>query len=286
MKGLGLDIFTDPAYYSSTVSVARVDAKWDLELRRRLVADFNIMIAGGLGPLKGKVIRVGHMGQSARHENIELTLAATRPGPASRCADPQRSSGGGPPRPETMAASFILRCMSHGCEFDSASRNLVCANCGGSLEASYDYETLRTSGRGIPAEEKRSGVWRYSPLLPLNPTTPIITLGEGSTPLVRASRLSEALNMERVYIKDESRNPTLSFKDRKSTVAVSKAAEFGARGIVNMTAGNAGSSVAAYAGKAGISAYIFTIEGSLTRSSRRFSPTARRSSRRTPPRRS
>ncbi len=76
MRSLGLEIFTDPAYYSSTVSVARVDAKWDLELRRRLVADFNIMIAGGLGPLKGKVIRVGHMGRSARHENIELTLAA------------------------------------------------------------------------------------------------------------------------------------------------------------------------------------------------------------------
>ncbi|MGA2199159.1 MAG: threonine synthase [Nitrososphaerales archaeon] len=160
-----------------------------------------------------------------------------------------------------MVASFILRCMSHGCEFDSASVNLVCANCGGSLEASYDYEALRTSGRGIPAEEKKSGVWRYSPLLPLNPTTPIITLGEGSTPLVRASRLTEALDMERVYIKDESRNPTLSFKDRKSTVAVSKAAEFGAKGIVNMTAGNAGSSVAAYAGKAGIPADIFTIEG-------------------------
>ncbi|MGA2199160.1 MAG: alanine--glyoxylate aminotransferase family protein, partial [Nitrososphaerales archaeon] len=66
----------DPRYYSSTVSVARVDAKWDLNLRRRLVADFNIMIAGGLGPLKGKVIRVGHMGRSARHESIELTLAA------------------------------------------------------------------------------------------------------------------------------------------------------------------------------------------------------------------
>jgi alanine-glyoxylate transaminase/serine-glyoxylate transaminase/serine-pyruvate transaminase len=76
MKSLGLDIFTDPRYYSSTVSVARVDAKWDLELRRRLAADFNIMIAGGLGPLKGKVVRVGHMGRSARHENIELTLAA------------------------------------------------------------------------------------------------------------------------------------------------------------------------------------------------------------------
>jgi len=62
-------------------------------------------------------------------------------------------------------------------------------------------------------------------------------------------------------VKDDTRNPTLSFKDRKSTVAVSKAVEFGAQGVANMTAGNAGSSVAAYASRAGIPAYIFTIEG-------------------------
>jgi alanine-glyoxylate transaminase/serine-glyoxylate transaminase/serine-pyruvate transaminase len=76
LKGLGMDIFTDPKFYSNTVSVARVDEKWDAEFRRRLVRDYNIMIAGGLGPMRGKVIRVGHMGRSARHENIELTLAS------------------------------------------------------------------------------------------------------------------------------------------------------------------------------------------------------------------
>jgi len=73
---LGLEIFTDPRYYSNTVSVAKVDSKWDAQLRQRLVTDYNIMIAGGLGPLKGKVIRIGHMGRSARHENVQLTLAA------------------------------------------------------------------------------------------------------------------------------------------------------------------------------------------------------------------
>ncbi len=120
---------------------------------------------------------------------------------------------------------------------------------------------MKTAQRGIPVDERKSGVWRYAPLLPLNDDTRIVTLGEGSTPLVRTSRISEALGMKEVYAKDESRNPTLSFKDRKSTVAVTKAAEFGASGVVNMTAGNAGSSVAAYASKAGIPAYIFTIEG-------------------------
>ncbi len=76
MKAMGLETFTDPTYYSSTVSVARVEERWDAELRKRLVKDYNIMIAGGLGPLKGKVIRIGHMGRSARRENIDLTLAA------------------------------------------------------------------------------------------------------------------------------------------------------------------------------------------------------------------
>ncbi len=76
LQELGMEIFTDPKYYSNTVSVARVDPKWDGELRSRLVRDYNIMIAGGLGPLRGKILRVGHMGRSARHENIELTLSA------------------------------------------------------------------------------------------------------------------------------------------------------------------------------------------------------------------
>jgi threonine synthase len=151
--------------------------------------------------------------------------------------------------------------MPNGCEFPSDSHNLTCANCGGPLEAVYDYEALRTAYRGLPADDKNRGVWRYSPLLPLNAGTRIVTLGEGDTPLVEATKISEALGLEKVYVKDESRNPTLSFKDRKSTVAVSKAAEFGAAGVANMTAGNAGSSVAAYAGKAGIPAYIFTIGG-------------------------
>jgi alanine-glyoxylate transaminase / serine-glyoxylate transaminase / serine-pyruvate transaminase len=76
LRELGLEIFTDPKYYSNTVSVAKVDARWDAELRQSLVRDYDIMIAGGLGPLKGKVIRIGHMGRSAKHQNVQLTLAA------------------------------------------------------------------------------------------------------------------------------------------------------------------------------------------------------------------
>src|SRR3989442_12280956 len=93
------------------------------------------------------------------------------------------------------------------------------------------------------------------------PEDPNIFPRRGGTPTLRTERLEEMLRMTRVFVKNESRNPTLSFKDRKSTVSVSKASEFGARAMACMTAGNAGSSIAAYAAKAQIPAYIFTIGG-------------------------
>jgi alanine-glyoxylate transaminase / serine-glyoxylate transaminase / serine-pyruvate transaminase len=75
-KSMGLDVFTDPKFFSNTVSVGVVDPKWDLTFRKRLVSEYNIMIAGGLGPLRGKVIRVGTMGASARAEKVQVALAA------------------------------------------------------------------------------------------------------------------------------------------------------------------------------------------------------------------
>jgi alanine-glyoxylate transaminase / serine-glyoxylate transaminase / serine-pyruvate transaminase len=76
LKDMGLDIFTSQNFLSNTVSVGKVDAAWDLTLRKRLVSEYNIMIAGGLGPLRGKVIRIGTMGSSARLEKVQVTLAA------------------------------------------------------------------------------------------------------------------------------------------------------------------------------------------------------------------
>jgi alanine-glyoxylate transaminase/serine-glyoxylate transaminase/serine-pyruvate transaminase len=72
---LGLEIFTDKQYFSNTVSVAKTGS-WESKLRSRLVSDFDIMIAGGLGPLKGKIIRIGHMGTSARPQPVATTIAA------------------------------------------------------------------------------------------------------------------------------------------------------------------------------------------------------------------
>lgn len=159
--------------------------------------------------------------------------------------------------------SFGIRCVWCKHEYQPNSDNLSCSKCGGALEVIYDYEAIRSRSSKLSARGG-VGVWRYGPLLPLTSKTPVITLGEGGTPLIRAQALRRSLRMKELYVKDESRNPTLSFKDRKSTIAISKAAEFKAKGVVNTTAGNAGASVAAYAAKAGLPAYIFTFRGIST----------------------
>jgi alanine-glyoxylate transaminase/serine-glyoxylate transaminase/serine-pyruvate transaminase len=75
LKSLGLELFTDPNFFSNTVSVARVDANWDGEFRDRLLSEYDLMIAGGLDRLRGKIIRVGHMGSGARPERVATALA-------------------------------------------------------------------------------------------------------------------------------------------------------------------------------------------------------------------
>ena len=103
---------------------------------------------------------------------------------------------------------------------------------------------------------------RFRDRLPVSETTPVISLGEGSTPLLRAPRLSARYGAE-VWLKWEAANPTGSYKDRGMTVAVSKAVEEGARAVVVASTGNTASSAAAYAAKAGIDALILQPAGAV-----------------------
>src|SRR6266849_4865755 len=103
---------------------------------------------------------------------------------------------------------------------------------------------------------RSANLWRYREVLPVEQEKNITTLGEGWTPLVHARRLGDQLEMRHLYIKDESLNPTASFKARGMAVAVSMAQELGARKLAVPSAGNAGSALAAYAAKAGLEAYI------------------------------
>jgi threonine synthase len=97
-------------------------------------------------------------------------------------------------------------------------------------------------------------------VLPVSPSTPIVTLGEGSTPLLRSERLSAGLGCE-LWLKLEGTNPTGSFKDRGMAVAVAKAVEGGARAIVCASTGNTAASAAAYAARAGIAAIVVHAAG-------------------------
>ena len=102
----------------------------------------------------------------------------------------------------------------------------------------------------------------YRDLLPVTASTPVVTLGEGGTPLVRLDRLSERLGLD-IHVKLEGMNPTGSFKDRGMTVALSKAVEDGAEAVICASTGNTSASAAAYAAKAGIRAAVLIPEGKI-----------------------
>ena len=95
------------------------------------------------------------------------------------------------------------------------------------------------------------GVWRWHEILPVRDWSNVVTLGEGSTPLLEAPRLGDAYGIGRLLVKAESLNPTGSFKARGMTVAVSRAKELGATSFVMPSAGNAGGALAAYAARRG-----------------------------------
>mgnify|MGYP001568751590 FL=1 len=105
---------------------------------------------------------------------------------------------------------------------------------------------------------------RYREFLPVTDRTPVVTLNEGGTPLIPATRLQAALGIEaEVYLKCEGLNPTGSFKDRGMTVAVSKAVEEGARAVICASTGNTSASASAYAARAGLRAFVLIPEGKI-----------------------
>ena len=122
--------------------------------------------------------------------------------------------------------------------------------------AEYDLEGARAWRRESLAGREAT-MWRYRELLPLFAGETPVTLGEGFTPLVHAASLGAPLGLDRVYVKDESLNPTNSFKARGQSTAVTRARALGARALSVPSAGNAGAALAAYAARAGLRAHVF-----------------------------
>ncbi len=147
-------------------------------------------------------------------------------------------------------AEWRLACAACGREGPARPLAGTCEACGGPLLARY----ADGAGKGPPAS--LPGMWRFAGRLPLRDGERPVTLGEGDTPLLPLERLGEALGL-RLLAKDESRNPTGSFKDRGLAAAVTRAALDGAEALVIPSAGNAGASLAAYAARAGLPARVF-----------------------------
>lgn len=150
-----------------------------------------------------------------------------------------------------------LRCPECGTLHYPNIINTVCLNesCRSTLFATYDLPS------GIkPADflaGRQSNMWRYHEFLPVTKTANIVSLGEGFTPVLPLARLAAAAGENEVFWKDESGNPTGSFKARGISAAVSKAKELGIDQIVTPTAGNAGGALAAYCARAGIKAHVY-----------------------------
>ena len=129
--------------------------------------------------------------------------------------------------------------------------------CGMPLVARYDLAAAKAAWRKESLAGREATMWRYRELMPLLDGEAPVSLGEGWTPLAHCPRLGKAVGLDRLYIKDESPNPTNSFKARGLCAAVTKAAHLGAKVLSIPTAGNAGNAMAAYAAKAGLEAKVF-----------------------------
>jgi len=144
------------------------------------------------------------------------------------------------------------------CAKEYEARNLInLCECGKPLMVAYDLERASATLTRESLAGRVASLWRYREVLPVDDEQNILTLGEGMTPLLKAGRLGADLGMSNLYIKDESLNPTASFKARGMAVAISMAKELGVKKLAVPSAGNAAGALAAYAAKAGIPAFIF-----------------------------
>lgn len=150
-----------------------------------------------------------------------------------------------------------LQCSGCGREYTHTEIHTFCPDCQSPLLAIYDLEHVRQHVDRDEISRRRKGMWRWSELLPVLNVENKIFLGEGDTPLLMLPQLEKELGVSHLYVKDESSNPTGSFKARGLAAAVSKAKELGVEKVIIPTAGNAGGAMAAYAARAGLKAYIF-----------------------------
>ena len=163
------------------------------------------------------------------------------------------------PKEDTaMPAKYVRGLKCRECHHNYGTKPVhVCEMCFGPLEIDYDYELIAKDISREKIESRGKNMWRYEEFLPLD-NAPIVGQQTGFTPMIRADRLAKKLGVKELWVKNDAVNfPTLSFKDRVVSCAVSKAVEFGFKTVACATTGNLGNSVAAQAVQAGLECYIF-----------------------------
>ena len=150
-----------------------------------------------------------------------------------------------------------LECTYCGLIHSVHEPNRLCVDCGKVLYPRYDIEKARLEINKENLKVRDSNMWRYFEMMPVLDFKNVVTLGEGFTPILSASRLSERLGCQDIVIKDEGVNPTASFKARGLSAAVSKAKELGITKLTMPSAGNAAGAMSSYAARAGLEGYVF-----------------------------
>jgi threonine synthase len=173
----------------------------------------------------------------------------TRPSTPTPSAEPRPVMAADRPRVTGMAC--------RNCRLEQPlGLSYVCPACFGPLEVTYDLGVAGATFTRAAIAARAPGIWRYLELLPVD-RAPARGLPVGSTPLVAADRLAPVLAVDRLWIKDDTRNPSLSFKDRAVAVAAARAVEFGVPALACASTGNLAGATAAAAAAVGLPAYVF-----------------------------
>jgi threonine synthase len=153
-----------------------------------------------------------------------------------------------------------LECANCSQRYDAAELHNLCTACHRPLWVRYDFEALKKAFSKKALFGRPPSLWRYLEMLPVRDPANIVSLSETITPILKTDRLAAEFGLKHLFVKDESRLPTGSFKARGMALAISKAKEFGIKRVAVPTAGNAGGAMAAYAARAGMEAYVFMPE--------------------------
>ena len=150
-----------------------------------------------------------------------------------------------------------LVCSACGKPYSASEVNTYCPDCQAPLLSNYNLEAARSQVDRDEISRRPKGMWRWHELLPVYDPQNCVFLGEGDTALLHLPNLGSMVGLPNLFLKDESSNPTGTFKARGLSAAISKAKELGIRKVIIPTAGNAGGAMAAYAARAGLKAHIF-----------------------------